>query len=351
MHLHPIPCCPTLSPRLLGSWKPRLSILRLFLGISFLMAGLDKLGDPGYLDPSAPSYIGNQITQMAVGTPIEGFLIHVAVPNSTPFGVMVMGGELCIGVATLLGLLTRFSAIMGLSCNLTFFLSATWTLRPFYFGADLPYMAAWLSLALLGPGSYALDVLLARWLAGSSRQVYSPRTGQPLPPTSMLDTPAGRRTFVTVASAGVAGFVLAASGVRWIVLHPGGSRMDLRREHPSGLLRARLLRHPRRPLAGQLIAAPNSLPVGHAVHFKLPTGDPAILVHDLAGYSAYVALCTHQGCQVSYIARNNLLSCPCHGAIFDPDAGGAVMRGPTREPLSQVAITVSADGAVYLSNS
>lgn len=88
--------------------------MRLFLGASFLAAGLDKLGDPAFLDPAAREYIGQQISGFAPGTPLEVFLLNVALPNAGLFGVMVMGGELCIGVAALLGLLTRGSAAMGL---------------------------------------------------------------------------------------------------------------------------------------------------------------------------------------------------------------------------------------------
>src|SRR5438067_8131199 len=139
--------------------------LRLFLGISFLSAGWDKLTDPASLDPSARDYIGQQIGRFAPGTPLEGFLLNFAVPNASLFGVMVMGGELCIGIAVLLGLLTRFSAAMGLLLNLTFFLSATWDVHPFYFGADLPYSVAWLTLLLAGPGPFALDPLVKRWLS------------------------------------------------------------------------------------------------------------------------------------------------------------------------------------------
>ena len=139
--------------------------LRLFLGVSFLSAGFDKLTDPTYLDPSARSYIGHQISQFAPGTPLEGFLLNFAVPNASLFGVLVMGGELCIGIAVLLGLLTRFSAAMGLLLNLTFFLSATWNVHPFYFGADLPYTFAWLTLLLAGPGPYALDARVKQWLS------------------------------------------------------------------------------------------------------------------------------------------------------------------------------------------
>src|SRR6476646_4163831 len=88
--------------------------LRLFLAFSFLSAGWDKLSDPAFLDPAARDYIGNQIAGFAPGTPLEGFLLNFAMPNATLFGLMTMAGEICIGLAVLLGIFTRFSAAMGL---------------------------------------------------------------------------------------------------------------------------------------------------------------------------------------------------------------------------------------------
>ena len=32
--------------------------LRLFLGVTFVYAGVQKLSDPGFLHPGAPTYIG-----------------------------------------------------------------------------------------------------------------------------------------------------------------------------------------------------------------------------------------------------------------------------------------------------
>ncbi|MDQ3863274.1 MAG: Rieske 2Fe-2S domain-containing protein [Actinomycetota bacterium] len=37
-------------------------------------------------------------------------------------------------------------------------------------------------------------------------------------------------------------------------------------------------------------------------------------------------MCTHQGCTVVY--QNAQLLCPCHGSVFDPSRGGAVLYGP-----------------------
>ena len=356
--------------------------LRLFLGLSFLSAGFDKLTDPSYLDPTARNYIGQQIVRMAPGTPLEGFLTNIAAPNATLFGVMTMGGEFCIGLAVLLGLLTRFSAVMGLLLNLTFFLSATWDVRPFYFGADLPYVVLWLTLALAGPGPFALDEQVPRWWAA---RVQSAGGRGRAPVIEADETVLTRRAFLSLGAAGLAGAILAGSGLGWALLHPGRSAAGRATataapQPPVAAVPPAVAPPPATtapaeappaapaetapadvppqvppteapltpaPAAGRtLLAGPGALPTGQAAEFTLPTGEPAVLVHNQKGYSAYVAICTHEGCQV-LPTGTGLLGCPCHGARFDP-ADGAVVRGPARRPLSPVAIVVDPDGSVYL---
>src|SRR5690242_2980154 len=121
--------------------------LRLFLGVSFVWASFDKLLDPGFLNPNALSYVGNQLGAGTRDSPLAGFLTTVALPNAGLFGALVMAGELLIGLAVLLGWFTRFSAVMGLLINLVFYLTITWDVRPFYYGADIVFVFAWLTLA------------------------------------------------------------------------------------------------------------------------------------------------------------------------------------------------------------
>jgi thiosulfate dehydrogenase [quinone] large subunit len=363
--------------------------LRLFLAISFLAAGWDKLTDPTFLDSSSRTYIGNQIAGFAPGTPLEGFLLNFAVPNANLFGVMVMGGELCIGIAVLLGLLTRFSAAMGLLLNLTFFLSTTWEVHPFYFGADLPYVFAWLTLLLAGPGPFALDAVLKKWLS-PQHITYMSRTG----PVTVEDTGSAmtRRALLGMGGAGLVGIVLAATGLGWGILNSGkrpattasnpsptqpvqppnvlpapapqdsnssgesgehegneeNSAPPQQQQQPTSPPAEPTPASPSAPAGAQLIAAPNDVPVNQSLEFTLPDGYPAVLVHNDSGYSAYVAVCTHEGCQVSYSRARKVLACPCHGAQFDPANSGQVLRGPARRPLSPVPLSVTQDGSVYL---
>jgi uncharacterized membrane protein YphA (DoxX/SURF4 family) len=148
------------------------------MGVTFVYAGLQHLTDPSYFDPSKPGYIGHLISQYAIGSPIHDFLLGVVQPNAIAFGYVVGAGETLIGIATLVGFLFRIAAFTGLLLNFTFFLSATWTAFPFYFGSDIVFAACWLTLLLTGPqAGQSIDNVLAtrfhslHWLVARPNQV------------------------------------------------------------------------------------------------------------------------------------------------------------------------------------
>jgi len=148
--------------------------LRVFMGITFLYAGVQHLTDPAYFDPSKPGYIGHLVTQYAVGSPLHDFLIGIATPNAVAFGYIVAIGEVMIGVAILTGFVFRIAAFTGILLNFIFFLSATWNAFPFYFGSDIVFVMCWLTLFLTGPQpKLSIDGVLAnrsrrlQWLLAS----------------------------------------------------------------------------------------------------------------------------------------------------------------------------------------
>ena len=139
--------------------------LRLFLGITFVYAGVQKLTDPQFFKPSALGFIGNQIMAFAHGSPIHNFLLHVALPHAVLFGALIALGEIAIGSGTLLGFLFRPAAFFGMLLSLMFFLSASWHVYPYFYGADIVFFFAWTPLLLAGPlgsGLPSVDALLVR---------------------------------------------------------------------------------------------------------------------------------------------------------------------------------------------
>src|SRR5579875_4010354 len=102
--------------------------LRLFLGGTFMYAGLQKLTDPQFFSPTAPGFIGRQMSGFVhSGSPLTPLLTHLAIPHAAVFGALIAFCELWAGLAALLGLLTRLGALGGLAISLTFYFTATWS--------------------------------------------------------------------------------------------------------------------------------------------------------------------------------------------------------------------------------
>ena len=95
----------------------------------------------------------------------------------------------------------------------------------------------------------------------------------------------------------------------------------------------------------QAIAPTSEVQPGTALEFEDSGGNPAVLVHLKSGnFVAYSAVCTHEGCVVSY--SNGQLACPCHVAIFDPANNARVVNGPARLALPKIPIEVRGGNVV-----
>ena len=97
---------------------------------------------------------------------------------------------------------------------------------------------------------------------------------------------------------------------------------------------------------GDAIAGESEVPPGTAVPFD-EGGGPAILVHLQSGdFAAYSAVCTHAQCTVAYQEQSGQIACPCHGSVYDPADGAAVVNGPAPMPLPEIPVEVR-DGQVF----
>jgi Rieske Fe-S protein len=100
---------------------------------------------------------------------------------------------------------------------------------------------------------------------------------------------------------------------------------------------------------GKAIAAADEVEPNSSVPFtNAKTGPPEVLIRlqneELVAYSA---VCTHQGCIVSYQPQTQKLACPCCGGVFDPAKDAAVVSGPPPTPMPEVALEVR-EGKVFL---
>ncbi|GAA0488964.1 MULTISPECIES: DoxX family membrane protein [Streptomyces] len=135
--------------------------LRIFLGVTFVYAGLDKLTEPGFFAASGTGSIGETMRQArdSAGVPA---LVDLALHSPAGFGYAIAAGELAVGLGMLLGVLGRLAACGGALISLSLWLTVSWSTSPYYFGNDLAYLMAWLPLVLAGTPYLSVDALYAR---------------------------------------------------------------------------------------------------------------------------------------------------------------------------------------------
>ena len=307
--------------------------LRLFLGITFVYAGVQKLSDPGFLHPGAPTYIGTQLHGFAHGTP-GGFILRAfALPDPKLAGVGVAIVEIVVGLLVTVGLFTRVAAAVGLALNLLLFLTNSWHAHPYFLGSDIVFVFAWLPLVLAGAqGQPALDNGLNR----------RPQIGDAhgLTRREVLGRSLGA---VGVASLAIAGIASAAKGsyrgTRSIAA--GGARP--RKRAPSAPHHSRASSS--LPRGAVKLGPSKSLPAGQGATYNDPSdGQPDIAVRLPDGkLKAYSAVCTHAGCTVGF--SGGVIACPCHGATYDPNTGN-VTGGPAPQGLAPKRV-VESGGQIY----
>ncbi|WP_155058581.1 DoxX family protein [Streptomyces blattellae] len=133
--------------------------LRVFLGVTFIYAGLDKLTDSAFMKDSGSGSIGDLMRTVRDSSAIP-WLVDQALKNPVGFGYAIAFGELAVGIGTLIGLLARIAALGGALISLSLWLTVSWATEPYYYGNDLAYLMAWLPLVLAGTPFLSLDAVL-----------------------------------------------------------------------------------------------------------------------------------------------------------------------------------------------
>jgi thiosulfate dehydrogenase [quinone] large subunit len=340
---------------------PRLSAamalfpLRLFLGVTFVYAGIQKLSDPGFLHPGAPTYIGTQLQGFANGTP-GGFILRTfAIPHPTVAGVGVAITEILVGLLVTTGLFTRTASAVGMSLNLLLFLTASWNTTPYFLGPDLVFTFAWLPFVLVGAsGQPALDNVVKHPSAAMARR------------TRLRPVEAGGGGEATATStrrvllAEFAGMALAIAGIS--ALAKGGYSGPRTLTAGSGRSGAGGASNGggsgggaggSNPAAGSSsvpsgavkLGPANRLPSGQATTYSDPAdGSPDILIRKSDGsLKAFSAVCTHAGCTVGY--EGGTIICPCHGGEYSAETG-EVIAGPPPSGLAPKKV-LEAGGQIY----
>ncbi|MEU6255897.1 TQO small subunit DoxD [Streptomyces sp. NPDC047043] len=133
--------------------------LRVFLGVTFIYAGLDKLTDSAFMKSSGSGSIGETMRSVRDSSAIPA-LVDLALKNPVGFGYAIAFGELAVGIGTLIGLLARLAALGGALISFSLWMTVSWASDPYYYGNDLAYLMAWLPLILAGASVFSLDAAL-----------------------------------------------------------------------------------------------------------------------------------------------------------------------------------------------
>ena len=359
----------------LSEWS--LVPLRLFLGVTFTFAALQKLANPNFFNAASPISIHAQLVAASRVSPLRGLVVHL-IGLSTVLGATIALAELAVGVATLLGLYQRLAAVGGALLSLTFFLTVSFHAAPYYTGADIVFLAAWLPLAIAGRATrLSLDGLIRARSAAEARRGAPELVAIPFAavqshcghfdqgrcdalgaPCNSTDcpvlagpSPAGddavdRRAVVlaTASTVLVGGAVAVGATVTAVAGRVVGGAV-------APVAPNTLHANPGAPHSalGVELGPARDVPVGTAATFTIPaTGDPGIVVQASEGvFDAYDAVCPHAGCTVGYYAQNHVFACPCHGSQFLL-ANGEVISGPAPHGLAKLTVVEGPNGNLYL---
>ncbi len=136
-----------------------LTVIRLYLGYGFLMAGFEKISG-GKFD--ATGFLTGVTMHPVVGPDkavvyptYVSFLKHFALPNAHLFNVLVPWGEFLVGLGLILGCLTTAAVFFGLVMNFSYVLAGTVSTNP---------MDILLGVIILTAGYNAGRIGLDRWV-------------------------------------------------------------------------------------------------------------------------------------------------------------------------------------------
>ncbi|WP_055690107.1 DoxX family protein [Streptomyces prasinus] len=133
--------------------------LRIFLGVTFIYAGIDKLTDSVFMKDAGSGSIGDMMRAVRDSSAIPA-LVDMSLESPVAFGYAIALGELAVGIGALIGLFTRVAALGGALISLSLWLTVSWAAEPYYYGNDLPYMFCWVPLVLAGAPLWSLDALI-----------------------------------------------------------------------------------------------------------------------------------------------------------------------------------------------
>jgi thiosulfate dehydrogenase [quinone] large subunit len=324
--------------------------LRLFLGGTFLFAGLQKLANPDFFRSSSPISIHAQLIGSERSSPIHGLLSHL-VSIAPAVGLAIALGEVAIGLGTLVGLWTRVAAGAGMALSFGLFLTASYHSSPYYTGSDIVFLFAWTPMLLAGAGGApALDTWFARPPSIEAAHPHAVSRRSVLSKGALTGLVAG--AYVVLAGV-VAAVGRAGGGTNTTqatnTLGGGGASPTTTTTSAAPSTTGGPVSTTAPAPSGTAVGPASGVPVGGSAAFTDPSsGDPALVIQPTADdFVAFDAVCPHAGCTVAYQAAAKVIACPCHGSEFNPRTG-AVLQGPAPNGLTSIKVVKGPNGDLYV---
>jgi thiosulfate dehydrogenase [quinone] large subunit len=159
-------------------------IVRVYTGYEWLMAGLEKFGNPAWTGSKAGTgiagFAAGALKKTAGDHPdvfgwYASFLNTLVIPHAAVWSYLITFGEIAVGIGLILGCLTGIAAFFGGMMNANYLLAGTVSTNPLLF-----IFATWLVLAWKVAGYYGLDhwLLPALGVPGKPGEFFEHRTAK-----------------------------------------------------------------------------------------------------------------------------------------------------------------------------
>jgi len=150
-------------------------VVRILLGLVFLQAGIEKLGNPAWMDSglALKGFWTNAVAISAAGkTPIAFDWYHNFIQGMLDagsyvwFAKLVAIGEFTIGLCLIIGLFVGIAAFLGGFMSWNFVMAGTASGNGLYFAAAILLILAWKTAGYYGLDRWVLPRLGTPWRYG-----------------------------------------------------------------------------------------------------------------------------------------------------------------------------------------
>jgi len=148
-------------------------LVRIYVGWQWLEAGWEKVTNPVWVGPDAggalSGFIKGALAKTGGAHPdVSGwyasFLQNAVLPHANVWSHAVAYGEVVVGAALILGVLTGIAAFAGLFMNLNYLLAGTVSINPILFTLAIGLVLAWKIAGWYGVDRYLLPKLGMPWV-------------------------------------------------------------------------------------------------------------------------------------------------------------------------------------------